>query len=79
MLEGEVINQRAKDGYINATAMCKAAGKRFFDFHRLDTTEAFLDALMTETGIPVSDKFKRLEVGFPNCRELGYTRRWLFI
>jgi KilA domain-containing protein len=27
--EGEVIQQRARDGYINATAMCKAAGKHF--------------------------------------------------
>ena len=27
-LEPEVIYQRARDGYVNATAMCKAAGKQ---------------------------------------------------
>lgn len=26
-LEREVIHQRVRDGYVNATAMCKAAGK----------------------------------------------------
>ena len=30
---GEIIAQRAKDGYINATAMCKAAGKAFAAGH----------------------------------------------
>ena len=28
----EIIEQRAKDGYINATAMCKAAAKNWFDY-----------------------------------------------
>jgi hypothetical protein len=42
---GEVINQRATDGYINATAMCRAAGKEWANYRKNDGTEAFLGAL----------------------------------
>lgn len=48
------VQQRAEDGYIHATAMCKAAGKLFNDYSRLDTTRAYLQALASDTGIPVS-------------------------
>lgn len=37
----EIVRQRAKDGYINATAMCQAIGKRFHDYSRLTTTKPF--------------------------------------
>ena len=53
-VENRVVHQRAVDGYINATAMCRAAGKRFHDYSRLGTTQQFLEALTVETGIPVS-------------------------
>jgi hypothetical protein len=43
--QGAVIQQRLTDGYINATAMCKAAGKEWSAYRRTDTTEAFLKAL----------------------------------
>jgi hypothetical protein len=52
-IEREVIHQRVRDGYVNATAMCKAGGKLFNDYSRLKTTPAFLDALSGSTGIPV--------------------------
>lgn len=42
---GQVIAQRAGDGYINATAMCKAIGKEWSNYRKNDTTEAFLAAL----------------------------------
>ena len=32
--------------------MCKATGKRWFDYHRLDSTQAFINALVLKTGIP---------------------------
>lgn len=48
------IQQRAEDGYLNATAMCKAAGKRFNDYSVLSTTQDFLAALASDTGILVS-------------------------
>ena len=53
-VNGDVIPQRPRDGYINVTLLCKKVGKRFHDYHRLSTTEPFLEALSTETGIPVS-------------------------
>jgi hypothetical protein len=51
-LEGIIVGQRRSDGYINATAMCKAAGKKFNDYSRLSTTQAFMDELSAITGIP---------------------------
>lgn len=52
--QGSLIQQRTKDGYINATAMCKAAGKQFHDYTRLGSTGDFLSALGGSTGIPVN-------------------------
>jgi hypothetical protein len=52
---GSVISQRTADGYVNATALCKAAGKQFNDYFRLDSTKAFLAALSAKTGIPVDE------------------------
>jgi hypothetical protein len=42
---GQVIPQRAADGYINATAMCRSAGKEWSGYRRNETTEGFLTAL----------------------------------
>lgn len=52
-LEHEIIYQRVKDGYVNATAMCKAGGKLFGDYRRLGGTTPFLDALSRSMGIPI--------------------------
>ena len=53
-IERSPINQRATDGYINTTEMCKAAGKRFHNYSRLVTTNDYLEALSLETRISVS-------------------------
>ena len=53
-IENTLILQRAVDGYVNATAMCKAVGKNFADYRRLATTEAFLSELASDMGIPIS-------------------------
>jgi hypothetical protein len=50
---GSVIAQRSSDGYVNATALCKAAGKLFADYTRTDSTKAFLAALSAKMGIPI--------------------------
>jgi hypothetical protein len=52
-VENTLINQRALDGYVNATAMCGAVGKKFNDYSRLSSTKAFLTELSISTGIPV--------------------------
>ena len=52
--QGFSIQQRAVDGYVDATAMCNATGKKFNDYSRLKTTRDFLDAVSFKAGIPVS-------------------------
>ena len=63
-----LINQRAKDGYINATAMCKVVGKQFYDYARISPTKAFLGALGSETGIPVSELIQVVKGGNPQLQ-----------
>ena len=53
-LEGEVIPQRPRDGYINATRLCQQAGKLFADYKRAAQTQAFLQELSADMGIPIS-------------------------
>lgn len=50
---GSVINQRSSDGYINATALCKAVGKLFKDYTANKNTKEFLEELALETGLKV--------------------------
>ncbi|RYG55028.1 MAG: KilA-N domain-containing protein, partial [Alphaproteobacteria bacterium] len=50
--QGAVIQQRLTDGYINATAMCKAAGKEWSNYRQNGSTTDFLAALETSLGIP---------------------------
>ena len=52
--EGQIIRQRAGDGYVNATAMCKAAGREWRRYAELKTTKDFVDALALDAGIPGS-------------------------
>lgn len=51
-VDGALIHQRTADGYVNATAMCNASGKSFYDYSRLKVTNDFLDELARSTGIP---------------------------
>ena len=53
-LNGEVVTQRPRDGYINATLLCQKSGKPFGDFRRLARTQAFLELLSVDMGIPIS-------------------------
>jgi hypothetical protein len=53
-VQGGIIYQRPKDGYINATAMCQAAGKEFKHYNENRQTKDFLAALSPEVGIPTS-------------------------
>ncbi|MFM9104978.1 MAG: KilA-N domain-containing protein [Cyanobium sp.] len=60
---GTPISRRTTDGYVNATAMCKANGKQWNDYWRTDRATAYLEALCTETGIPVSSLCLSLKGG----------------
>ncbi len=46
------IEQRSADGFINATAMCRAAGKQFSDYERIPQTGEFLSELSKSLRIP---------------------------
>ena len=54
-VDGEVIPQRPQDGYINATLLCRRAGKTFADYNRLSQTHAFLNELSADMGITISE------------------------
>lgn len=49
---GEIIRQRSSDGFINATAMCRTAGREWPEYRRLKSTNRFFDALSLDLGIP---------------------------
>ncbi|KAA3504379.1 KilA-N domain-containing protein [Rhizobium rhizogenes] len=67
-IEHEVIHQRVRDGYVNATAMCKAAGKAFADYGRLSSTKAFMDELSSEMGIPITELIQSVRGGDPTLQ-----------
>jgi hypothetical protein len=43
--------ERRPDGYVNATAMCQANGKRWHDFRSTAQCNAYMQALASEAGI----------------------------
>ena len=64
-VENYPVNQRATDGYINATAMCKVAGRPWNRYWGTNTTQRFMEALSGETGISVSELAQRVRGGHP--------------
>ena len=50
--KGELIHQRSIDGFINATAMCKAYNKSWSNYFQNDSSQEFFDALERSLGIP---------------------------
>lgn len=62
-IDGNTIQQRMLDGYINATALCKAAKKRMYDYLRLENTKAFIRALESKTRIPASTLIQTVRGG----------------
>ena len=63
---GEVsISQRAYDGYINATALCKAAGKQINHYLELQSTHEFIKELSSDLGLPRSELIQIKKGGIP--------------
>lgn len=62
---GHHVPQKRDNGYLNATVLCKAAGKKINDYRRLLATKAFLNELSPETGIPVSELIQVFKGGLP--------------
>lgn len=63
--QGSLISQRDADGYINATAMCKAAGKEWNHYQANASTKAFLKALQGSPGISGNPVIQQILAG-PN-------------
>lgn len=57
-----IIKIREKDGYINATALCKAGGKKFNDWYRLESSKSYLCFVEEYTQIP-KDKLAEINKG----------------
>jgi KilA-N domain len=53
--DGKQIRINKVTQYVCVTELCLANDKQFYDWYRLKNTPAFLEAVSTETGIPVSD------------------------
>ena len=52
------IEYRDEDGYINVSNLCKAGGKQFKAWNRLDKTKAFLQVLSSSVNINTSELIK---------------------
>ena len=50
--EGQIIDQRAVDGYINATALCKAVGRQWNHYWDNNPNQAFIEALSADLAMP---------------------------
>lgn len=71
-VRGGIIYQRPKDGYINATAMCQAAGREFKHYNENRQTKEFIAALSVEVGIPTSDLVQSMKGG-----DIKYQGTWV--
>lgn len=61
-LEGAQIHQRPKDGYINATELCRKAGKVWLDYQQTASTKIFLDELASVLEIPEADLIQYINI-----------------
>lgn len=62
-VQDSIVEQRAVDGYINATAMCTAAGKLFGHYKENSTSKEFFAELSTDIGIPISVLIQSIKGG----------------
>ena len=67
--EGKSISLiREGDGYINATQLCKNAGKQMNHYLSNQATKDFLEALSADTGIPGTDLIQIKQGGDPKAQ-----------
>lgn len=69
-MNDSVISQREFDGYINATDLCAAAGKRWYNYIRLESSGKFLRALEAKTQIRASELIQEV-------RTAGLVATWV--
>ena len=64
-IQGHVVGQKRDDGYINATAMCQATGKRLNNYTRASSTKEFINILSAETRIRATELIQTVRGGTP--------------
>lgn len=68
LAENDVVSQRVTDGYFNATAMCRAAGKQWRDYARAANTKPFIDELSSAVQIPHNGLVQSVVGGTPDLQ-----------
>ena len=63
VLNGLMIEVDPDTFMVNATQMCKAAGKLFGHYWQLDSTKKYLQELSSDIGIPISELYKKTNGG----------------
>jgi hypothetical protein len=63
--QGTDIQRRSRDGYVNATAMCKANGKHLPHYMVLDRTKDYIAALAPVVGITTTGLVESRQGGTP--------------
>lgn len=67
-VQDSIVEQRAADGYINATAMCTAAGRRIAKYVENDGTTEFLAELSADVRIRTSELIQTTKGGEPHLQ-----------
>ncbi|WP_341702038.1 KilA-N domain-containing protein [Ferrovibrio sp.] len=67
-VESISVDQRAHDGYVNATALCQASGKMLGHYLETKATQAFLTELSADIGIPISELVQIVKGGPPQMQ-----------
>ena len=67
-VENRVVPQRVRDGYVNATALCKVAGKKFAKYHENKRTKEFLAELSSVVRIRTTDLVQVIQGGRPTMQ-----------
>lgn len=67
-VQNSIVDQRASDGYINATAMCKAADRKISHYFENDSYIGFIKALSADAGIPASELVQSIKGGNPSLQ-----------
>lgn len=63
--QGQIVRLRSRDGYVNATAMCKASDKQFKHYNENAGTKDFVNELASEVGIPATELIQSVTGGNP--------------
>lgn len=65
---GDLIYQRVSDGYLNATVLCKAAGKLWSNYYKASNTQEFVNELSSVLQIGRTDLIRTIQGGKPELQ-----------